>query len=230
MSTKKELTPPRGRDIYCNRTLNLGSIKAVGYDMDYTLIQYHVEPWERMAFDYLKERLKARHWPVSALRFDPKMVIRGLVIDTHMGNILKANRFGYVKRTFHGTRPLDLKEQRKLYSRTAADAFGDRFVFKHTLFSLSLTSMYMQLVKMLDEGKLPGVMGYEDLYHTASSEIDIAHLEGKRRPRSRRGLDAAGSEGCGKEAAPHHELGLDLHEEHDVLRPGSVSPGGSDLA
>lgn len=179
MSTKKELTPPRGRNIYCNRTLNLNSIKAVGYDMDYTIIQYHMEPWERMAFDYLKDRLQALDWPVSALKFDPKMVIRGLVIDTHMGNILKANRFGYVKRAFHGTRPLDLKEQRKLYSRTAADAFGDRFVFMHTLFSLSVTSMYMQLVAMLDEGKLPGVMGYESLYQTVSSEIDIAHLEGR---------------------------------------------------
>lgn len=178
MSTPSEFTPPRGRDIYCNRTLNLGSIKAIGYDMDYTVIQYHVEQWEQMAFDHLKERLKARGWPVSSLKFDPKMVIRGLVIDTHMGNVIKANRFGYVKRTFHGTMPLNFKEHKKLYSRTVADLLEDRFAFMHTLFSLSVTSMYMQLVGMFEDGKLPDIMGYEDLYQTLRSEIDLAHLEG----------------------------------------------------
>ncbi len=38
-----------GRGVYCNRTLNLRSIRAIGYDMDYTLIHYHVEEWERRA-------------------------------------------------------------------------------------------------------------------------------------------------------------------------------------
>lgn len=31
---------PRG--IFCSRTLNLRSISAIGYDMDYTLIHYNV--------------------------------------------------------------------------------------------------------------------------------------------------------------------------------------------
>ncbi|NJR42178.1 MAG: hypothetical protein HC767_05480, partial [Akkermansiaceae bacterium] len=30
------------REIFCNRTLNLRAIRAVGYDMDYTLIDYDV--------------------------------------------------------------------------------------------------------------------------------------------------------------------------------------------
>lgn len=37
-------SPERG--VYCSRTLNLRSIKAIGYDMDYTLIHYDVNAWE----------------------------------------------------------------------------------------------------------------------------------------------------------------------------------------
>ena len=39
--------PPVDRQIYCNRTLNLRSIRAIGYDMDYTLIHYRVDEWEK---------------------------------------------------------------------------------------------------------------------------------------------------------------------------------------
>ncbi|MEF8940542.1 MAG: 5'-nucleotidase domain-containing protein, partial [Salinivenus sp.] len=30
------------RGLFCNRTLNLRGIQAIGYDMDYTLIHYHM--------------------------------------------------------------------------------------------------------------------------------------------------------------------------------------------
>ena len=43
-------------------------------------------------------------WPVAHLRFDPDMIVRGLVVDVEQGNLVKANRFGYVKRAVHGTR------------------------------------------------------------------------------------------------------------------------------
>ena len=38
--------PSAERGIFVNRTLNLRSIKAVGYDMDYTLVHYRVAEWE----------------------------------------------------------------------------------------------------------------------------------------------------------------------------------------
>ena len=37
--------PPPERQIFCNRTLNLRAIEAIGYDMDYTLIHYDVDEW-----------------------------------------------------------------------------------------------------------------------------------------------------------------------------------------
>ena len=113
--------PPPTRRVYCNRTLNLRSIRAIGYDMDYTLVHYHVEAWEQCAYEHLKTQLAARGWPVDGMAFDSALFIRGLVIDRELGNLVKANRFGYVKRASHGTRMLDFDEQRKTYGRTIVD-------------------------------------------------------------------------------------------------------------
>lgn len=171
--------PPPGRGVFCNRTLNLRSIGAIGYDMDYTLIHYHVKEWEQRAYNWTRQNLLARGWPVGELRFDPDFVIRGLVIDRELGNIVKANRFGYVKRAAHGTRMLDFDEQRRAYSRTRVDLSENRWVFLNTLFSLSEGCMYAQLVELLDAHQLPEVLGYTDLYGRLKAALDEEHVRGE---------------------------------------------------
>jgi 5'-nucleotidase len=170
--------PARERGIFCNRTMNMRSIKAIGYDMDYTLIHYRTEEWERRAYEHLRARLVSRGYPVEALSFDPDLVIRGLIIDTEFGNLLKVNRFGYVKRALHGTTPLDFESQRRTYARTIVDLSEPRFVFLNTLFSLSEGCMYAQLVDLLEMGKLPSTMGYDAVYRLVKSALDEAHMEG----------------------------------------------------
>ncbi len=170
---------PVGRGVYCNRTLNLRSVRAIGYDMDYTLIHYHVDVWEERAYEYTRANLAAQGWPVADLRFDPGSVIRGLAIDTKLGNLVKANRFGYVKRGYHGTKAMDFDAQRQAYSRDIVDLGESRFRFLNTLFSLSEACIYGQLVDLLDAGALPGRMSYEDLYERVRGALDWAHLEGK---------------------------------------------------
>lgn len=168
----------RTRRIFANRTLNLRSIKAIGYDMDYTLIHYRVEEWERRAWESLRERLAAQGWPVAELQFDVSLAARGLVIDTELGNTVKANRFGYVVKAFHGTVPLEFEAQRRAYARTLVDLHERRWYFLNTLFSLSEGCMWAQLVELLDAGRLPGVLGYEDLHRRLRRAIDEAHVEG----------------------------------------------------
>ncbi len=171
--------PPRERGIFCNRTMNMRSIKAIGYDMDYTLIHYHVDEWERLAYEHLKTWLLARKFPVEGLAFDPNFVIRGLIIDTEHGNLLKVNRFGYVKRAMHGTRDLDFDTMRRVYGRTIVDLSESRFVFLNTLFSVSEACMYAGLVDLLDAGNLPAAMTYEQLYRMTKQGLDEAHMEGR---------------------------------------------------
>ena len=153
----------RDQGIFCNRTLNLRAIRAIGYDMDYTLIHYRVEEWERRAYEYLKTHFGAKGWPVGDLVFDPAMVCRGLIIDAEQGNLIKANRFGFIKHALHGTRPMEHEAQRENYTRTIVDLSEPRWVFLNTLFSLSEGCFYAQVVDLLDARKLPEVLGYADL-------------------------------------------------------------------
>jgi HAD superfamily 5'-nucleotidase-like hydrolase len=169
--------PPQRR-IYANRTLNLRSIGAIGYDMDYTLAHYQVETWERRAYDEIKVMLADDGWPVAELAFDPTMVARGLVIDTDLGNVVKANRFGYVMRAAHGTRLLSFDEQRAVYRHTPVDLSEPRFFFLNTPFSLSGSCLFCQLVDLYDRQQLPEVHGYQDLYRRVVVYLDQTHVEG----------------------------------------------------
>ena len=171
--------PSPGRGIFCNRTLNLRSVRAVGYDMDYTLVDYRVDAFERIVYAQALERLGAEGWPVADLAFDPEMAARGLVIDTELGNLVKANRFGFVKRAMHGTRMLDFTAQREAYAQTLVDLSEPRWVFLNTLFSLSEGCLYAQAVDLLDRGALPRPFEYASLYRHIRARVDAQHLEGR---------------------------------------------------
>ena len=168
---------PRG--LFVNRTLNLRSIGAIGYDMDYTLVHYHVALWEARAYSYIRAGLAAEGWPVDDLEFDPELAVQGLVVDTERGNVVKANRFGYVKRAFHGTQPLAFGDQRDAYRGDLVDLRDGRWRFMNTLFSISEAGIYMQLVDKLDAGLLPDRLGYDDLYAAVRRVLNTAHLEGR---------------------------------------------------
>jgi HAD superfamily 5'-nucleotidase-like hydrolase len=180
MEPSDESSPPRQeRGIYCNRTLNLRAIRAIGYDMDYTLVHYRAEQWERRAFEHCQRRLAEQGWPTEDLSFDGELVIRGLIIDTELGNLVKANRFGFIKRAFHGTKLLGFEEQRATYARTMIDLAEPRWIFLNTLFSISEGCMYAKLVDRLDERRIPAVIGYEELYRRVRETVDAAHMEGQ---------------------------------------------------
>jgi HAD superfamily 5'-nucleotidase-like hydrolase len=169
------LEVPPERRLWCNRTLNLRAIRAIGYDMDYTLVHYRTAEWERAAFERALGPLDRRRWPVKDLVFDPASVIQGLTFDLELGNLVKATRFGYVIKAHHGTRPLSFDEQRAAYSSTFVDLSDPRWEFMNTLFSLSEANLFAQLVDLLDEGKLPETLGYRDLHRVLLTALDEAH-------------------------------------------------------
>ncbi|GJN06146.1 hypothetical protein PR202_ga23846 [Eleusine coracana subsp. coracana] len=75
-----------------------------------------MQAWEGRAYDYGMENLKSMGFPVDDLQFDPDLVvllvIRGLIIDKEKGNLVKADRFGYIKRAMHGTQMLSTRAVR----------------------------------------------------------------------------------------------------------------------
>jgi HAD superfamily 5'-nucleotidase-like hydrolase len=115
---------------------------------------------------------------MAGLDFDGGMATRGLVIDTELGNLVKADRFGFVKRAMHGTRMLEFPEQRVAYAQTLVDLAEPRWVFLNTLFSLSEGCLYAQAVDLLDRGALPRPFEYASLYRQVRASVDAQHMEG----------------------------------------------------
>ncbi len=174
MTTSQPYPPQEG--VFANRTLNLRSVPAIGYDMDYTLIHYRVEEWEAEAFRTARDLLVERGWPVADLEFDPERFILGLVFDLELGNVVKATRFGYVVRAQHGTDHLEFEQQRELYRDTVVELTEPRFEFMNTLFELSRAELFTQAIAIHDRSPLPGVTSYADLYRVVDSALSEAHL------------------------------------------------------
>jgi HAD superfamily 5'-nucleotidase-like hydrolase len=169
---------PAERRLYCNRTLNMRSIRAVGFDMDYTLVHYHVREWEERAYEDARARLATLGVDVEGLAFDSDLVRPGIVLDLDHGNAVKTNRFGFVKQACHGTAMLGIDALRERYSREIVDLNDRRWVFLDTWFALSEACLYLQLVDRLDQGRLSDIHSYGDLYRRIRECIDAAHMEG----------------------------------------------------
>ena len=178
---------PRG--VFCTRSLDMEAIKCIGYDMDYTLIDYQMEVWEERAYHYSKEHLRSKGFPVSGLSFNPELVCRGIIIDKELGNFLKVDRFGYVRRAMHGTHPLTHEEMRAKYKRLTVDLRERRWSFLNTLFSVSEGCLYAQLVDRLDSGQLLAeskppfdemrCSTYAQLFQAVSKSLYRAHVASK---------------------------------------------------
>jgi len=178
MITSMNQPPSPERGLFCNRTLNLRGVRAIGYDMDYTLIHYHVHEWERAAFEHARSHLREHGWPVDELAFDPDAFTLGLTFDLDLGNLVKATRFGYVVRAQHGTEILGFAQQRSVYDGTVIELRDDRFEFMNTLFELSRAALWTQLVAIHDTTPLPGIHSYTALYRAIDRALGAAHLEG----------------------------------------------------
>jgi 5'-nucleotidase len=170
--------PPATRRVYANRTLNLRAIKAIGCDMDYTLIHYRHELWERRAYEHVAKRMAEKGWPVAGLEFDADFATRGLILDLQLGNLVKASRFGYVMRACHGTRMLSHDAQRQAYARVLIDLSDSRWLFLNTLFSLSEACLFAQLTDKLDAGEVKAKLSYRELYEVVRTSVNTAHMEG----------------------------------------------------
>ena len=165
--------------MFANRTLNLRSVQAIGYDMDYTLVHYNVDEWERAAFEHASRWLSEAGWPVDDFEFDPDAFTLGLVFDLELGNLVKATRFGYVVRAQHGNAVLTFDQQRTAYAETVVDLGDERYEFMNTMFELSRAALFTKSAALFDEGRLPEVRSYHDVYRRIDSALGRAHVEGE---------------------------------------------------
>ncbi|MCK5073802.1 MAG: HAD-IG family 5'-nucleotidase [Bacteriovoracaceae bacterium] len=166
--------------VYINRVLNMKKIKAIGFDMDHTIVRYKTRKFESLTYKTLVEKLvKQKDYPASIrkLRYNFKRVIQGLMIDMRYGNLIKISRFGKVKRSYHGTKPIDFKKQNEIYSSVAIDPRDDHIVPLDTSFSLAHGILFAQLVDLKDDGaRLPS---YQQITDDLQQMLDEAHTSGE---------------------------------------------------
>jgi hypothetical protein len=152
------------KQIFCNRSLNMKSIVAVGFDMDYTLAQYKASTFEGIAYTgTVRKLVYDLGYPTELLewQFDWTYMVRGLVLDKKRGCILKMDRHKYVKVAYHGFRELSREERHATYCNTLSrDSYDEPdYALIDTLFSLAEAYLFMQLVDFRDA--FPDKIHYE---------------------------------------------------------------------
>ena len=182
---ERSLSP---NDVFCNREMRLGSIRAIGFDMDYTLIQYHEPAFGELAFNGAKDKLVNKYgYPeeVLDLAFDFSYWRRGLIIDTNRGNFLKIDRHKYVRLAYHGFQPIDSDARKTIYSKSfnKVMSFTEKsFVDMDTLFQIVDAHLFAHLVEMKDRmgdsNKVLSSKSYAEMYKDIRACIDLCHRDG----------------------------------------------------
>eukprot|EP01018_Ginkgo_biloba_P001190 Gb_02972 [translate_table: standard] len=173
------------KQIFCNRSLNMKSIVAIGFDMDYTLAQYKPETFETLAYNgTLKKLVYDLGYPPELLqwKFDWGYMVRGLVLDKKRGNILKMDRHKYVKVAYHGFNEMSREDRIATYGNTLLRESFDEpdYALIDTLFSLAEAYLFAQLVELKDgyPEKIPTGTDYAQMYRDVRAAVDLCHRDG----------------------------------------------------
>jgi 5'-nucleotidase len=164
--------------IYVNRSLNMATIRSVGFDMDHTIVLYNRENFESLAFHETVKKFVANGYPeeLLKLKFNPNFVIRGLLVDRDRGNLLKVDSHKYVKVAYHGHRKLDKQERYELYNAKSFKA--DDYLTIDTFFALSEVQLFIEIVDYMRRHPTQIKKSYREVYADLREWIDLSHQDG----------------------------------------------------
>lgn len=165
--------------VFINRTLNLRKIKYIGLDMDHTLVRYNTQAFEELAYQGMLTKLVSeKSYPkeVLELKFKFHSVIRGLIVDSVRGNLLKVSRHGAIRASRHGTKSISFQQQQKDYRGTYVDLGSPDFSSIDTAFSLSVAILFGQLVDLKDSKPLE-YPEYAQLLKDIVEVMDMSHRD-----------------------------------------------------
>jgi HAD superfamily 5'-nucleotidase-like hydrolase len=168
------------RRVFVNRNLKMRSVQAIGFDMDYTIAVYDKYVLEKLAFDATRDKLIAeKHYPeaIRTLEYDPELVIRGLVVDKRLGNVLKIDQYSYVTRAYHGKRLIPSAERKRIYRSTRVRLSSDKYMSIDTLFGLPEAALFLELVDWFELVEKTPWRDYSRLYDDVRHCIDRAHAD-----------------------------------------------------
>ncbi|KAJ3431311.1 5'-nucleotidase domain-containing protein [Anaeramoeba flamelloides] len=147
--------------IICTNFLSeFEEIQFIGFDLDNTLINYHIGELCVLVFNSIMRYIvKQQDYNNSllALSYDPKIILKGSVIDREKGNILKIDSKKQIVQAHHGTQSenldlsiYDINELFRYEGNTS-----DRWWSIYSYFELSMASVYLNLVDQIDKNVIP---------------------------------------------------------------------------
>jgi 5'-nucleotidase len=178
-AARQPFVPERVRRVYCNRSIRLDQIEWIGFDMDYTLAIYDQAKMDKLTIDAALQKLVVKGYPESLLTLplDLSFPVRGLIIDNKLGNVLKMDRYKYVKRAYHGLRELAYEERRELYhANKIRTKKSPRYHFIDSLYALSEVTMFAAGVAHLEQ--LGYAIDYPTWFRDIREAVDLSHQDG----------------------------------------------------
>ncbi len=172
---------PHARKVFALRDIHFRDVKAVGFDMDYTLSHYRSPEIDELAFRRASQLLvkeRAYDDQLLGIPYDPEFAIRGLVLDGLRGNLLKLNTERMVVRACHGSLPMERGAIDGAYGRRRLSASAKGFRSIDTLFEIPESYLYAVLVDGKERGWIQG-KEYLDLFQDVRWAIDTAHRNGE---------------------------------------------------
>jgi HAD superfamily 5'-nucleotidase-like hydrolase len=168
------------QNVYVNRILNLKKIKYIGLDMDHTLIRYKTKHFETLVYKLIIDDLiQHKKYPgaIKKFKFNFDDAIRGLVVDSRNGNILKLSRYGAIRQSCHGTQKINFAEQKLFYRSIYVDLGDHNYMAIDTSFSIAFCALYAQLIDLKD--KLPHELpSYNAIALDVLGSVDKVHADG----------------------------------------------------
>lgn len=165
--------------VFVNRILNMKKIKLIGLDMDHTLIRYRAEHFEALVYQLVKDQLvDSKSYPpaIKKFHFHFDEAIRGLVVDITHGNILKLSRYGAIRLSVHGTKPIDFASQQEIYRSIYVDLRDPNYMPIDTSFSIAFCVLYSQLVDLKEVfHEMPD---YQTMAKDVQYCVDKVHSDG----------------------------------------------------
>ena len=158
--------------------MRLDQVKALGSDMDYTLAIERQEEMDRQSIEATVKKLVERGNPdaLLSMKYRTDFPIRGLLIDRKLGNVLKMDRYRYVKTAYHGFRKLSREERRHAYHTRRLRPGTGRYHWVDTLYSLSEVAVYAAVVDHVDTHG--GSLDYSQLFSDIRECADLSHQDG----------------------------------------------------
>lgn len=166
--------------VFVNRILNMKKIKYIGLDLDHTLIRYKTKNFETLVYKLIvNELITNKNYPsvIKKFKFHFEDAIRGLVVDSKHGNILKLSRYGAIRQSYHGTKRIGFEEQKQFYRSTYVDLSDTNYLAIDTSFSIAFCVLYSQLIDLKDQ--LPHELpAYNIIAMDVLSSVDKVHADG----------------------------------------------------